>query len=244
MRNLIRTEEIFQRYEKKYLLNERQYLGLMSSLASKMTVDQYGRHTIQNIYFDTEDYQMIRTSIEKPAYKEKLRVRSYGITGDEDFVYIELKKKIQGIVYKRRIPMRLLDARKYLYYGIYPEKDSQVIREVSYVLSKYNAKPVVYLSYERIAFYGNANQDLRVTFDTNIRARQSALDLSQGNYGSRILSNQQLLMEVKIPGAMPVWMSHLFSELGIYPTAFSKYGTYYRQFIAEKYFVQGGKICA
>ena len=240
------AQEVFRRYEKKYKVTAEQYNELISRMITKMSADSYGKHTICNIYFDTPDYQLIRTSLEKPVYKEKIRLRSYGVPSDDDMVYLELKKKYDGVVYKRRVPMKLGEARKYLYYGIKPERDSQILREIDYAYQFYHAKPMVYLAYERIAFYAKENPELRVTFDMNIRARDYNLDLSKGSNGTLLLDPQTLLMEVKIPGAMPVWMSQLFSELKIYPVSYSKYGTYYKEYILPEQMdhYKGGRICA
>ena len=238
------AQDVFKRYEKKYMITRSQYHELIERLIEKMTADQYGKHTICNIYFDTSDYGMIRRSLDKPVYKEKLRLRSYGVAQDEGTVYIELKKKYDGVVYKRRVSMALRDARKYLYYGVRPEDGGQILREIDHAVAFYQPRPMVYLAYERIAFFGNDDPELRVTFDMDIRARGYKLDLNRGSYGIPLLEQGQLLMEVKIPEAMPVWMCHLFSELGIYPVSYSKYGTYYKTFAAGEGMKEGGKICA
>lgn len=238
------AQDIFRRYEKKYRITREQYQHLLSRMITGLIPEPYGKHTICNVYFDTEDFQMIRNSLAKPVYKEKLRLRSYGTPGNEDMVYLELKKKFDGVVYKRRVMMTYIDAKKYLYDGIRPPADSQILREIDYALKFYQAHPAVYLAYERIAFSGRENSDLRITFDMNIRARQHAAELGKGSYGTVLLDKGSLLMEVKIPGAMPVWMSRLFSELQIYPISFSKYGTYYQDYIAGNHKKQGGEICA
>lgn len=239
------AQEIFKRYEKKYILEEPQYLALMSRIVTKMAADNYGLHTISNIYFDTEDFELIRSSIEKPEYKEKLRLRCYGRAEENSPVFVELKKKYDGIVYKRRVEMNLKDARKYLYYGIYPEQDNQIIREIDYAVNRYNLKPAAAISYDRIAFYGNEDSELRVTFDHNIRCRNDSLDLSKGAFGTPLLKQGQMLMEVKIPGAMPMWMSRLFAEFAVYPVSFSKYGTYYKESLFYcREIMEGGMVCA
>lgn len=232
------AQEVFKRYEKKFLLNQEQFSKLMAVLDDKMTLDQYGLHTINNIYFDTPNYELIRTSLDKPVYKEKLRLRSYGTPTKEDTVFIELKKKFDGVVYKRRTPMALWEAEDYLYRGIHPAKDTQIIRELDYFLQQYTLNPAVFLAYDRKAYFGNENPELRVTFDHNIRCRTNSLHLAQGSTGQPIIDECYTLMEVKIPGTMPFWMSRLFSELGLFSTSFSKYGTYYKQnYIA---LMQGG----
>lgn len=238
------AQDVFKRYEKKYMIMIRQYEELVDRMITRMTADHYGKHTICNIYFDTPYYNMIRNSLDKPVYKEKLRLRSYGVPEEDDTVYIELKKKYDGVVYKRRVPMTLRDARKYLYYGIHLETGGQILREVDYAMKLYRPRPAVYLAYERIAFSGKEDPELRITFDMNIRAREYNLDLKSGGYGIPLLEKGQLLMEVKIPGAMPLWMSHLFSELRLYPVSYSKYGTYYKSYIAGHEAYKGGTNCA
>lgn len=225
------TQAVFKRYEKKYMVSSEQYNELISRMITRMDADQYGKHTICNIYFDTVDYQMIRNSLDKPVYKEKLRLRSYGRCMEEGTVFLELKKKYAGVVYKRRVPMKLKDARKYLYYGIKPELDSQILREIDYAVNFYEPRPAVYLAYERIAFSGKDDPELRITFDMNVRARSFGLDLSQKTYGVPIMEQGQMLMEIKIPGAMPVWLGSLLSELEIYPVSFSKYGMYFQKYL-------------
>ncbi len=236
-------QQVFERYEKKYLVTREQYYRLIERMLPMMQPDQYGKHLICNIYFDTPDYQLIRTSLEKPVYKEKIRLRSYGIPAEADTVYLELKKKYDGIVYKRRVDMTLQDARKYLWYGIRPEIESQVFREIDYAYQFYQAKPMVYLAYERIAFSGREDPELRVTFDMNIRARDCCLELGKDTYGDWLLEPGKYLMEIKIPGAMPVWMSRVLSELRIYPVSFSKYGTYYKDFLVGRQ-LEGVRCCA
>lgn len=238
------AQEVFKRYEKKYKITIEQYEQMRDCMMRYMSADQYGKHTICNIYFDTPDYSMIRSSLDKPVYKEKLRLRSYGMPQEDDTVFIELKKKYDGVVYKRRVPMTLRDARKYLYYGMPPEGKGQILQEVDYAMKFYQPKPMVYLAYERIAFFGKEDSELRVTFDMNIRARQESLDLGKSGYGTLLLESGQMLMEAKIPGAMPLWMSRMFSEVGIYPVSYSKYGTYYQNYIAGQGRHEGGRICA
>lgn len=237
------AEENFRRYEKKYIISREQYQELISRIITRILPEQYGKHTICNIYFDTNDWELIRYSLEKPVYKEKLRLRSYGTPKNEDTVYLELKKKFDGVVYKRRASMKYEDARKYLYDGIRPETDSQILKEIDYALRRYQARPAVYLAYERIAFLGKENPELRITFDMDIRARRYDVELDKGSQGTVFLDKGMFLMEVKIPGAMPVWMSRVFSELGIYPVSYSKYGTFYQDYVAEE--TEGGEeACA
>lgn len=237
-------QEVFKRYEKKYLLTKNQYQLLSASLHEYMTADQYGKYMISNIYFDTPNYELIRTSLEKPIYKEKLRLRSYGTPAEQDLVFIELKKKFDGIVYKRRAAMPLKNASAYLYHGKTPDTNQQIVRELNWVLKQYDLSPAAYIAYDRIALFGNEDENLRVTFDFNIRCRDSALELDKGDYGTELLKPGEVIMEVKIANTMPLWLSRLFSELQIFPTSYSKYGSYYKNYLSQKSLPEGGIDCA
>lgn len=221
-------QDIFKRYEKKYLLTEPQYQALLVILQEQMTPDSHDQYTICNLYYDTPSFQLIRASIEKPVYKEKLRLRSYGVPNAEDTVFLELKKKYDGIVYKRRAKMSLSEADHYLTERKKPEKNGQILREIDWFLDFYQPEPKTYISYDRMAFFGRENSNLRITFDTNIRWRENSLFLGDGVWGDSLLEKGVYLMEIKMPNAMPVWLSHSLDRLEIFPTSFSKYGNCYK----------------
>ena len=225
------AQSVFERYEKKYLMDEQQFQEFTKFLQGRMVSNQYGRHTICNIYFDTPDYRLIRASIEKPVYKEKLRLRSYGVAKKEDTVFVELKKKYNGIVYKRRVSMTLQEAKQYLLRGKQPHTSCQILKEIDWFLDFYQPIPKVYIAYDRIAICSSENANLRITFDTNIRWREIVLDLSKGVWGDTLLGERQHLMEIKIPGAMPLWLSQGLTEFGIFPTSYSKYGNCYKNYL-------------
>lgn len=241
-------QNVFQRYEKKYLLNRIQYAALRRAFAGKIEPDNYGQHTICNLYFDTDNYELIRTSLDKPTYKEKLRLRSYGVPDLHSNVYVEIKKKSNGIVYKRREQMPLVESYRYLLGGMQPEHPSQITREIDYMLARKHPQPKVFIAYDRIALAGVDDPELRVTFDTNLRWRTDRLDLSLGDDGEPILDTDSILMELKIKDAMPMWISRVLSENQIFQASFSKYGTCYQEHLAfpnqtEKT-TAGGIICA
>ena len=224
------TQFVFKRYEKKYLLDPVQYAELKSRLEKYMDADEYGRYTICNIYFDTDDYELIRTSLEKPVYKEKLRLRSYGVPKDNDRIFAEVKKKLDGVVYKRRTAMTAEEAGDFLIRGIKPSSaDGQILSEIEWFLSRYQPEPKIFLAYDRVALFGKEDPALRITFDRNIRWRDTDLDLRFGDWGEMVLPPDKILMEIKIPGTVPVWLGHMLSEIGLFPTSFSKYGTCYIQ---------------
>jgi hypothetical protein len=219
----------FKRYEVKYLLTENKYKMLRLKLQDKLSIDNFGNTTICNIYLDTPEHLLIRNSMEKPIYKEKLRLRSYGTPVEGDTVFVEIKKKYKGIVYKRREKMELAAAERYLYDLEPVNRPTQITKEIDWFLKTYhNLAPAMYIAYNRIAMYGLEDQELRVTFDSNILWREEELWLGCGVWGNPILSEGERLMEIKIPQTMPLWLSHILDELCIYPVSFSKYGRGYQ----------------
>ena len=221
------SQEIFKRYEKKYLLNQFQYETFLKKMSHTMKEDQYGNYTICNIYYDTKQYELIRNSIEKPLYKEKFRVRSYGIPNHQDKVFLEIKKKFDGIVYKRRVEV-MFEELNSIMNGGFMKEGNQIMKEISWFFQMYQPEPKVYIAYDRVAYYGMDDPELRVTFDRNIRWRKENLDLSVSDDGEKVLGPNQILMEIKIPGTIPLWLSEALTESNIYPISFSKYGTCYQ----------------
>ena len=222
------AQTVFSRYEKKYLMTEEIYNKLRERLADHMQTDQYGVHTICNIYYDTDNYELIRRSIEKPVYKEKLRLRSYGIPDLNSTVYLEIKKKYQKVVNKRRIALTLQEAYDFVEKGIHPQEQSQIIDEIDFFLKRYTLHRGIYLAYDREALFEKENPSFRVTFDHNIRSRQTDMGLENGDDGTLLLSPEYYLMESKIMGATPLWFTEILSEYKIYPVSFSKYGNIYK----------------
>ncbi len=224
-------QSCFKRYEKKYLLTKEQYRAMRTGMEAYMEPDKHPSYSIMNIYCDTENYDLIRTSLEKPVYKEKLRIRSYGVPSSKDKVFIEIKKKYDGIVYKRRISMDVQSSVLYMR-GIRTFSSSQISREIDYFMKLHRPEPKVFIAYDRTAFSAKDGSELRITFDTGLRARSEDLDLRSGDYGVPLLDSDLYLMEIKIPGAAPLWLARLLSENRIFPTSFSKYGMYYKKFVA------------
>lgn len=228
-------QKTFKRYEKKYLLSPQQYRMVRQGIQERMQLDQYGLYTICSIYFDTDNFQLIRSSLEKPVYKEKLRLRSYGVPEDaQSPVFLELKKKYKGVVYKRRVDMQLDECREYLFAGERPHCDGQILHEIDWFQHLWHTSPKVFLAYDRMAFFSPEEEELRITFDQNIRWRDTQLSLSDGDWGYPLLQDalaDHVLMEIKIPGAMPLWLSCLLDEAAVFPTSFSKYGYCYKNYL-------------
>lgn len=228
-------QNVFKRYELKYLLTQEQKEKVLKAMEPHMALDKYGRTTIRNIYFDTDNYRLVRHSIEKPAYKEKLRVRSYCKADPGSPVFVELKKKYDSVVYKRRLAVPEEQAMKWMSRKKHCEEKTQISEEIDYFLSYYgDLHPTVFLSYEREAYYSKAGDDFRVTFDDHILCRQEELSLESETFGTPILEDGLVLMEIKCSGGVPLWMTHVLSEEHIYKTSYSKYGTAYETIIFPK----------
>lgn len=228
-------QTVFKRYELKYLLTVEQKEKVLCAMAPYMTLDQYGRTTIRNIYFDTDHYRLIRRSIERPAYKEKLRIRSYNRSKPDSTVFVELKKKFESVVYKRRISLSEQEAMDWVVDRQNCRKHNQISEEVDYFIDYYGTlRPTVFLSYEREAYYCNDGSDFRVTFDDTILCRQDDLSLESEAYGTPLLPDGLVLMEIKCSGGIPMWMASTLSKEHIYKTSFSKYGTAYQTLIYPK----------
>ncbi|HBU11197.1 MAG TPA: molecular chaperone [Clostridiales bacterium] len=227
-------QAVFERHEKKYILDKRQYDDLADFLQRYMEGDAYGLHTVSSLYFDTDSYSIIRASNEKPMYKEKLRLRSYGTPSAEDTVFLELKKKFEGIVYKRRIPLGLQNAERYLRAGIRPRDTGQIFEEIDWFVKRHHPQPKAMLCCDRLALCGKDNPAFRVTFDFKIRWRDYDLRLSRGSGGAPLLAPGLCLMEIKTDGSIPLWLGRYLSQNGIYPTSFSKYGMCYKDNLIAK----------
>lgn len=223
-------QTVFKRYELKYMLTSLQKERILAKMEPYMTPDKYGQTTIRNLYFDTDTYLLIRRSLEKPVFKEKLRLRSYARADASDTVFAEIKRKYDGVVYKRRLALGEGEARSWLIGNGSCPVDTQISREINYFLGQYeNLHPTVFLSYDRQAYYSNTDRSFRVTFDENILARETDLSLSSEVYGKPLLKEGQVLMEIKCAGGIPIWLTEILSELCIYKTSFSKYGVAYQK---------------
>jgi SPX domain protein involved in polyphosphate accumulation len=231
--------EVFNRYENKYLLDHKAYLNFYNHLLEHMELDDYNKqhefYSITNLYYDTPNDTLIRNSLSKPKFKEKLRLRAYGVPNKDAKVYLEIKKKVFGLVNKRRTALKLHEAYDFVRTGLEPEfKDymnKQVINEITYFLQRYDLQPKVYLAYERKALFCKNSRDLRITFDTNIRSRRYDLKLERGTHGEPLVENGQWLMEVKAEKTVPMWLSRMLSEHEMYRTSFSKYGNEYKKML-------------
>ena len=231
--------EVFNRYETKFLLERKSYNKIIDVIDDYMIADKYsknnGYYTISNIYYDTYDNNLIRRSIEKPEYKEKIRLRAYGVPKKNDMCYLEIKKKFNGIVNKRRTSILAGEAYEFIKTGKIPKLKSymnkQVLNELEYAINMYNVVPKVYIAYDRKAYFSEKDEGLRITFDENIRTRRYDLKLEAGDYGELLQRQGNVLLEVKSGESIPLWLSGLLNEYEIYKTSFSKYGREYNNML-------------
>ena len=230
------TQLSFKRYEKKYLLSREQYGQLWARLEPRLEPDRFFQSTVLSLYYDWEDFRLIRSSIEQPVYKEKLRLRSYNVPGAEGEVFVELKKKYKGIVYKRRVRMTEREAEDYLAGRRGSPDHGQISREIDWFLKTNPVQAKVLIACDRRAYVGREEPGLRLTFDSSIRWRDTQLNLTAGDFGQELLEDGQVLMEIKMPESAPLWLAELLSSLEIFPRSFSKYGQCYNNELIEKYF--------
>ena len=236
---------VFKRYEKKFMLNAEQYRQTLDFVNEYMSFDKYcvGEkvYGLLNVYYDTPDNILIGRSVDKPIYKEKLRLRSYFPPENEDSkVFFEIKQKYEGCVTKRRVVMRYGEALELTETGKVPKlKDDsyinrQVAKEISVMFERYpGLAPAVFIAYDRIAMFGKEDPELRLTFDTNIRSRRENPTFEYGTDGEQLLPPDKYLMEIKIPNTMPMWLARFLSEHQIYNSSFSKYGKEYEYHVTE-----------
>jgi hypothetical protein len=242
--------EVFKRKEMKYIMDAERYHHIRNFLTKYMNLDEYNKgdkfYTIANIYYDTHDNNIIRQSVAKPKYKEKLRLRAYGVPDLDTKTYLEIKKKYRGIVYKRRVTLPLRDAYSFIETGIIPQVKNpryvttQVLAELKYTIDFYKPLPALYLAYDRIAYFGKdqseggPGRDLRISFDFNVRTRREDTGLEKGDHGEQLLKEGWYVMEIKSGNTIPRWLLDYMQEHGMRRGSFSKYGAEYKRFLRRE----------
>lgn len=224
--------DTFERVEHKYLLTKNQAEDFYKEIHMYLKNDIYPQYALHNLYYDASDNIMIRRSIEGPYYKEKLRIRSYGEPSSDSFVYLEMKKKYAGIVYKRRIQLKEYEVNDFFENKLYTNE--QIGNEIKYMKEFYDARPKMFIGYDRRAFAGIYEPDVRITFDTNIRYRLDHLSLHDDHKDEYLLNDEQVLMEIKVMNRYPLWLSQTLTKMKINRTSFSKYGEIYTNILRQE----------
>lgn len=225
--------ETFKRYEKKYILSRKMYESLEELIQPYMAKDDFSKkepYLIRNIYLDTPNKDLIRISCDKPIFKEKIRIRKYGTYNDNsDKYFLEIKRKYDGIVYKRRVCLNKEELHNFTVKGIIPSRSSpleiQILNELKYTFKLYEPIPISFISYKRIAYISKEDSSFRLTFDFDLYSRHDDFSFDNSYHETNLLEQNFVLMEVKVPEAIPIWFSRMLSKIGAVPSSFSKYGT-------------------
>lgn len=221
-------ENIFNRIEEKYLITKEEYKKFIERINSYIEKDKYFESTICNIYFDTNHHELVIHSLEKPIYKEKVRLRSYNIPNLNSDVFLEIKTKYNGVVGKRRIKLTLKDFYDYLK-DKKVQLSNQIMKELDYLFQFYELVPSYFIAYDRKSYRGKLDSNLRITIDKNLRSRREDLFLELGDAGKKYFKEDKYIMEIKTLYAFPFWLTKALSDLKIYPVSFSKYGSIYQR---------------
>lgn len=228
----------FERREKKMLVDEAAFPVIEKRLSEHFLPDSHNvggkPYEICNIYFDNDSFDLIRHSVSKPKFKEKLRLRSYGTPSEDSEVFFEIKRKLGQVGTKRRAVLPLCEVSRFICEGKYPDKTSfintQVLREISYMIDTFGLHPSVYIGYMRNAYFGKEDSSLRLTVDRDILTRRGDLFLEHGRYGKPLLPEGKLLIELKFSDSVPLWFADIMSEFGLVFHGYSKVG---REFISS-----------
>lgn len=220
----MQAQQVFRRTETKYIITEKEYRALMDLVEPYLARDRYFKGTNCSVYYDDKNHYLAIHSLEKPLYKEKIRLRSYGVPTLNDTVFLEIKKKYKGIGSKRRIPVKLSDFYEYEKTGNLSAENENIKEELDECFGRYNLKPTMFLAYDRTSYCDKENPTFRVTFDRNVRSRVKDLRLEKGDGGQKFFKNGEIVMEVKALDKYPFYFVRALSRLKIYPASFSKYG--------------------
>lgn len=232
------AKEVFTRHELKFLIDRHTYGKIYKALMPYLVVDQHankqGYYTVSNIYYDTKDDLFHYEKMKGQDFRQKLRLRTYGHSDLDSESYLEIKKKHKGLVNKRRTALRLRDAYRFLEVDEIDNNDLidntnasniQILKEVAFLKKFYTLEPKVALCYERQAFQGKEDNELRITFDDNLRKRHHNLRLELGSEGASYVSRDIFVLEIKVNDTIPLWLARILSQFSCSVQSFSKYST-------------------
>ncbi|TFD97092.1 polyphosphate polymerase domain-containing protein [Jeotgalibacillus sp. R-1-5s-1] len=228
--------EIFNRFELKYLISIDEYYEMRSKLLERMTFDSYGnndgKYNIISLYFDSAERGIYYETKNKLSFRQKLRLRVYDRTSIEDQAFFEIKQKFKNVVNKRRTVLSLNDAYKLIKNKpnifskeLPPASNTQILKEVIHFRNQYELEPDIIVSYDRQAFVGVNEPDLRVTFDYNLMTRDYDLRLENGPYGHHFIHPDLVVLEIKVSNSVPLWLSNIVSEMNLSRKSVSKFCT-------------------
>ena len=225
--------EIFSRREQKYLITQWQYLQLVENILPYMRPDKYGvegRYSVTSLYFDNDDQDIYFETKNKLKYRQKLRLRVYDDTDRNGTAFFEVKQKHNKVVNKRRLVMPLSEAYRYLNndaeeLSSYETSNGQVLKEIDHFKRFYDLQPEMIVSYNRHAFHGVTDPELRITFDLDLKCRNEDLALENGSYGHNFIDENLVVLEVKVNDSVPLWLTRHLQDLDCEQRSASKFCT-------------------
>jgi len=214
--------KIITRQEVKYLISRASHDALLRDLANHLVPNKFFAQTIHNVYFDNDTNDLILRSIEKKEFKDKLRLRAYHMDGELGNPLIELKKKYKGTSYKRRIKLTIEQARDLINGGAL-NHTGQIADEMRFLIARTGCTPKMYIGYDRASYDVVGHDDLRITFDSNVRCRTTNLDFAPNPADKNIIDADHYILEIKAADTFPLWLTDALTRNGIFPQSFSKY---------------------
>ncbi len=248
--------DTFKRVEDKYIMTKKQAARFMELCSSHLKEDTYFRYTVRSVYFDSERSDLVIRSLMKPDYKMKLRLRSYCDPQGDTPVFLETKKEFEDIIYKRRIGLSYDEAIAYLDYGIPHHVKNNTADEIDYLLNYYNLSEKVMIAYDRECYASKTEDDVRITFDSNVRYRIDGFSMVLDGSEKRLTDEDTVVMEVKAMDRYPLWLTKTLSAMKLYRGSFSKYGKIYTEnfeqmapvvrpvYTYENQMITEGRICS
>lgn len=232
------AKEVFNRYELKYIVNKALYKELLQALQGHVFMDKHGDqdgyYMVMNLYYDTADHLFFNETVNRQQFRQKLRLRGYNHINRDSNVFLEIKKKYRGVVYKRRTLLKLPEAYAFLAdtlskkdYSLYDASNTQILGEVDFLKQFYQLEPKVIVSYDRQAFQGIHEEDLRVTFDRNLLKRETDLRIESRSDGELFMDPSLYVLEVKVNDRIPLWLSHILNDFQCWRQGYSKYTSSY-----------------
>lgn len=234
-------ETSFKRIETKYIVAKDDVKDLIKDLKEYVVEDDYPTSTISNIYFDTENFDVIQDALAKQHRREKIRMRTYIEKPQADSpVFLEVKSKDEeGIGHKFRLVATSQAIINLITDGKVDHQiqDPDLVQEIQRLRKRYGHRlePRMFIYYDRLSLkekksiQGYPYQKIRVTIDQNLVFRDQAVSLFDGKKGEPLLEDDFVIMEIKAPGQEPQWLKDLLEKYGLVKQKFSKYSCAYHK---------------
>ncbi|MFX1445368.1 MAG: VTC domain-containing protein [Promethearchaeota archaeon] len=231
-------QKYFNRFEIKYQISMIQKNILSRQIHPFMELDPYvnnnHNYEVRSVYFDSPFRKSFFEKINGVGIRVKLRIRYYPDfqNGNQEFVFLELKKKINENVSKSRILVPFLDAFEIIdnstekaknFYNKATNEDKIKLKEMWYLFNRYNLKPICVVCYNREPYMDKMENRFRLTFDTNVRVRYFDFDLHSGEGSKYVVPPNLCIMEIKFNNFIPNWIIKIFQKNNIIQEKTSKF---------------------